>query len=171
VVAERDLPYEVPEPEYVEVDPARLDRLRNNLNNSWGDQIPIALCIRCGLRYTEDPNRDPAGEPIHEDPEDDLEVVCTACSKAALGAALREDMVEILDETLGLGEVDRRAIRAFIETVFTDPKKILQVQDLDNRVRDLEKQNNRLWVALGIEGGLLGVLIAALIGIALALAF
>jgi len=170
-VAERDIPYEVPELRYVEVDPARLDQLRRNLSNWWGDQTPIAICVRCGLHYTEDPNRDSVGEPMHEDPEDDLEVVCDDCSEAALGAALREDVVEILDETLGLGEVDRRAIRAFIETIFTDPKKVLQVKDLDNRVRELEKQNNRLWIAVGIEGGLLGVLIAGFIGIALALAF
>jgi hypothetical protein len=162
-VAERDIPYEIPEPEYVEVDTMRVSRMRSNLNDWWGDQIPIAICVRCKRRYTDDPNRDSVGEPMHEDPEDDLEVVCDDCREIAFGAALREDVVEILDETLGLGEVDRNAIRAFIETIFTDPKKILQVQDLDNRVRELEKQNNRLWIAVGIESGLLGVLIASFI--------
>src|SRR5215218_1576064 len=66
-VAERDIPYEVPELRYVEVDPARLDQLRRNLSNWWGDQTPIAICVRCGLHYTEDPNRDSVGEPMHED--------------------------------------------------------------------------------------------------------
>lgn len=156
-MAERDLPYEVPELRYVEVDPRQLGRLRSNLNNWWGDKIPIALCVRCGLRYTEDPNRDSEGEPMHENPADDLEIVCTSCSKIALGAALREDVVALLDETLGLGEVDRGAIRAFIETIFTDPKKILKVQELESRVSGLERQNTALWIALGIVGTLLTI--------------
>jgi hypothetical protein len=170
-VAERDIPYEIPEPEYVEVDTMRVSRMRSNLDNCWGGQIPIAICVRCKRRYTEDPNRDSVGEPMHEDPEDDLEVVCDDCRKAAFGAALREDVVEILDETLGLGQVDRRAIRAFIETVFTDPQKILQVQDLDNRVRELEKQNGRFWTAVQLAYGLLAVLITAVLAIAVALAY
>jgi hypothetical protein len=55
-VAERDIPYEIPKPEYVEVDTTRLSRMRSNLNNWWGDQTPVATCVRCG-RYTDDPNR------------------------------------------------------------------------------------------------------------------
>jgi hypothetical protein len=129
-----------------------------------GEQIPIALCVRCEQRYTDDPNKDAYGIPIHDDPEDDLEIVCRECQSAALSAALEGEM-------LGLAERDRDALRSFIETVFTDPKKILQVQDLDNRVRELEKQNERYWTLLQIAYGLLAVLIAAFIGIALALAF
>jgi hypothetical protein len=139
----------VPELRYVEVDPARLDRLRSNLNNWWGDQIPIALCVRCGLRYTEDSNRDPAGEPIHEDPEDDLDVVCDECRSAALSEALQGEMLLVLEEKLGLAERHREARKSFIETIFTDPKKILQVQDLDNRVRSLQTQVNVLWAVVG----------------------
>jgi nucleoside-triphosphatase THEP1 len=82
------------------------------------------------------------------------EAVCWQCRSEAFGQALRADMVQIIDETLGLGETDRRAIRSFIETIFTDPKKILQVRDLDNRVRYLEKQNNIMWTVIG------GVIIA-----------
>jgi hypothetical protein len=158
VVAERDLPYEVPELRYVEVETRRLAEMRVNSSNWWGVQIPIALCVRCERRYTEDPNKDAYGLAMNEDPEDDLEIVCDDCRKAAFGDALREDVVEILDETLGLGEVDRKAIRAFIETIFTDPQKILQVQDLHNRVRELEKQTNNLWMAF--MGAILALLIA-----------
>jgi hypothetical protein len=134
------------------------------------DQTPVAPCVRCG-RYIEDPNRDSVGLPMHEDPEDNLEVMCDDCQSAALSEALQEEMLLVLEDKLGLAERHRDALKSFIETIFTDPKKILQVQDLDSRVRELEKQNSRLWLALGIEGGLLGVLIAAFIGIALALAF
>jgi hypothetical protein len=63
---------------------------------------------------------------------------------------------------LGLGETDRRAIKAFIETIFTDPKKILQVQDLDNRVRSLETQNNIMW---GVIGGTIITLLALVVTI------
>jgi hypothetical protein len=117
------------------------------------------------------PNKDAYGIPIHDDPEDDLEIVCRECQSAALSAALEGEMLRVLESKLGLAERDRDALRSFIETVFTDPKKILQVQDLDNRVRELEKQNERYWTLLQIAYGLLAVLIAAFIGIALALAF
>jgi hypothetical protein len=170
-VAERDLPYEVPELRYVEVeDQARLASMRFESSNWWGVQIPIALCVRCERRYTEDPNKDAWGIPMHEDPEDDLEVVCKDCRSAALSEALEEEMLLVLEEKLGLAELHRDALKSFIETIFTDPQKILQVKDLDNRVRELEKQNGRLWAALGIEGGLLAALLAAVVAIALALA-
>ena len=42
------------------------------------------------------------------------------------------------------------------------------MQDLDNRVRSLEKQTNRLWIAVGIAGGLLAVLIPSVAAMALA---
>jgi hypothetical protein len=155
-VAERDLPYDVPELRYVEVEnQRRLADMRVQSSNWWGTQIPIALCVRCEQR----------------DPEEDREIVCKECLFAGLNEALEGEMLRVLESKLGLAERDRDALRSFIETVFTDPKKILQVKDLDNRVRELEKQNGRLWTALGIEGGLLAVLIAAFIGIALALAF
>ena len=170
MVAERDLPYEVPKLRYVEVDPRQLGRLRSNLNNRWGDQIPVALCVRCELRYTEDPNRDGWGLRIHEDPEDDLEIVCDDCRSAALSEALEEEMLLVLESKLGLAERHRDALKSFIETIFTDPQKILQVQDLDNRVRELEKQNGRFWTAVQIAYGLLAVLITSVVAMALALA-
>ena len=47
-MAERDLPNEVPELRYVEVeDQARLASMRFESSNWWGVQIPIALCVRC----------------------------------------------------------------------------------------------------------------------------
>ncbi len=171
-MAERDLPFEAQELRYVEVeDQRRLADMRAQSSNRWGEQIPIALCVRCEQRYTDDPNKDAYGIPIHDDPEDDLEIVCRECQSAALSAALEGEMLRVLESKLGLAERDRDALRSFIETVFTDPKKILQVQDLDNRVRELEKQNERYWTLLQIAYGLLAVLIAAFIGIALALAF
>ena len=148
-MSERDIPYEIPEPEYVEVDTMRVSRMRSNLNNWWGDQIPIAICVRCKRRYTEDPNRDSVGEPMHEDPEDDLEVVCRDCRSAALSEALQGEMLLVLEDKLGLAEQHRDALKSFIETIFTDPKKILQVQDLDNRVRSLQTQVNVMWAAIG----------------------
>lgn len=75
-MAERDLPYKIPEIEYVVVDQRSLAGLRENLDDWWGDQIPIALCVRCERRYTEDPNRDAVGKPMHQDPEDNLEPRC-----------------------------------------------------------------------------------------------
>jgi hypothetical protein len=39
-VADRDIPYEIPEPEYVEVDTMRVSRMRSDLNNGWAYQIP-----------------------------------------------------------------------------------------------------------------------------------
>jgi hypothetical protein len=130
-------------------------------------QTSVAPCVRCG-RYTEDPNRDSWGLPRREDPEDDLEVVCDDCQRAALSEAPEEEILLVLEDKLGLAEPHRDALRSFIETIFTDPQKILLVQDLDNRVRSLEKQTHRLWIALGIAGGLLAVLITLVVALALA---
>jgi hypothetical protein len=130
-------------------------------------QTSAAPCVRCG-RYTEDPNRDCWGFPRHEDPEDDIEVVCDDCQSAALSEALEEEMSLVLEDKLGLAELHRDTLKSFIETIFTDPQKILQVQHLDNRVRCLEKQTNRLWIAVGIEGGLLAALITSVVTMALA---
>ena len=77
-------------------------------------------------------------------------------------------MLLVFEDKLGLAELHRDALESFIETIFTDPQKILQVQDLDNRVRSLEKQTNRLWIAVGIAGGLLAVLIPSVAAMALA---
>lgn len=168
-MAERDLPYRVPELEYVAVESRSLARMRANWDDWWGDQTPIANCVRCG-RYTEDPNRDAVGEPMHQDPEDDLEPRCEDCAKEAFGEALEKDLLDFLERRLGLEERHRDALRSFIETIFTDPQKILQVKDLDYRVRELEKQNGLFRWVLGIEGGLIAVLIASVIALALALA-
>jgi hypothetical protein len=148
-VTDRGIPYEVPELEYVTVEQRALARLRSDMTHWWGDQIPIALCARCGIRYTEDPNRDAVGKPMHQDPEDDDEVVCEDCLRKGLGEALEADFLYVLEDKLGLAEKHRDALKLFIETIFTDPKKILQLQDLDNRVRSLQTQVNVLWAAIG----------------------
>jgi hypothetical protein len=160
VAPERGVPYEVPKLEYVEVD-------RRRLPYGWGDQIPITHCIRCGC-YMDDPTRDALGEPMPDHffgSEEDREAVCTNCRLSDLGATLHEEIVEIIDETLGGGEVDPKAIRGFIETVFTDPKKILKVQELENRVSGLERQNTALWVAFTAVLALLAILIAVFIAV------
>jgi hypothetical protein len=157
-VSERDIPYEIPEPEYVEVDTMRVSRMRSNLNNWWGDQIPIAICVRCKRRYTEDPNRDSVGEPMHEDPEDDLEVVCNDCLERAFTDSLKRGIEEVIDERLDLSEKDRTSLKKVVELVVTEPEKVLELKDLGNKVRELEKQTNLLWMVY--VGAILVLLIA-----------
>jgi hypothetical protein len=168
-VAENDIPYEVPELRYVEVDPERLSRMRGNLSNWWGDQTAIATCVRCG-RYTDDPNRDSAGVPMHEDSEDDHEPVCSDCLERAVTDSLKSGMEEVIDERLDLSDENRATLKKVVEMAVTDPEGFLELKDLGNRVRSLEKQNGRLWVTLGIEGGLVAVLLTSVVAIALALA-
>ncbi len=136
-------------------------------------RTPIIQCTNgCG-RWAEDPTTDIFGDPLPDylfESEEDKLAVCMQCRMDALDETLREVTVRTIEETLGLGEIDRSAIKAFIETVFTDPAKILQVQDLHNRVGELEKQNGRLWLALGICAGLVAISIAAIVAVALALA-
>ena len=155
--------------EYVDVEPRSLARLRANWDDWWGDQTPIALCIRCGLRYTEDPNRDAVGNPMHQNPEDDHEPRCNDCAEEAFAEAFEKDLLDFFEDKLGLAEKHRDALKLFIETIFTDPQKILQMEDLNKRVSDLEKQIGRLWVALGIAAGLVAISIAGVVAIALAL--
>jgi hypothetical protein len=38
-----------------------------------------------------------------------------------------------------------------------------QVEDLDRRVRELEEQNRRLWLASAIQGGVLAVLVITVV--------
>lgn len=123
-------------------------------------RTPIAECVRCGS-WAEDPTRSVYGEivPDHEfSPEENRDPVCFLC----LGREERErqetEVLELLESKLGLAEKDREALRLFIETIFTDPAKILQVQDVDNRVRSLERQNVIMW-------GIVGVLVAAVIAL------
>lgn len=113
--------------------------------------IPIAPCVRCG-RLTEDRTRDAYGDPMPEHlfgPEEDKEAVCSVCRVQDISEALEEDLMLMLEKKLGLAERNRDALKSFIETIFTDPQKILQVQDLDNRVRSLQTQVNVLWTAVG----------------------
>jgi hypothetical protein len=144
-VAERDLPNEIPELRYVEVeDQARLASMRFESSNWWGVQIPIALCVRCATRRTRT-------RTLMESPYTiTRRMILRSCAATVIA---------------------QRLARSFIETVFTDPKKILQVQDLDNRVRELEKQNGRFWTAVQLAYGLLAVLITAVLAIAVALAY
>jgi hypothetical protein len=114
-VAERDLPYKVPELEYMAVESRSLARMRANIHDWWGDQTPITNCVRCG-RYTEDLNRDAVGEPMHQDPEDDLEPRCEDCAEEAFVEALDKDLLDLFEDKPRLAERYRAALKTFIET-------------------------------------------------------
>lgn len=145
-MTESGIPFEVPALQYVEVDSVRMARMRSNLRNWWGDQTPIALCVHCRLRYTEDPNRDAVGEPMHENPEDDLAAICESCSQKLFGRALRADVAQIIDERYDLSDEEKRnTLKKVVELAVTDQAKFLELTDLGNRVRHLESQNTRLW--------------------------
>jgi hypothetical protein len=189
LVAERDLPYEVPELRYVEVDPRQLGRLRSNLNNWWGDQIPIALCVRCERRYTEDPNKDAWGLPMHEDPEDDLEVVCKYCLSKGVADALEQDILALLEEKIGLTEENKKTLQALMG-IIENPDRVMMVARVHDRVDELERRledrtegvrdavesklenaNTRLFIsslitnaALFLSGILFGIVVALLLG-------
>ena len=78
--------------------------------------------------------------------------------RKGLGEALEADLLYVLEDKLGFAEKHRDALKLFIETIFTDPQKILQMQDLNNRVRELEKQTDRLWTVY--VGAILALLVA-----------
>ncbi len=142
-----------PKFEYI---PVNKQGLSKSMWDHWGELIPIALCSDCRRRMARDPTRNLDGTPLPEDAflfEEEKQPVCDPCIHAAEEA----DVLDLLERKLGLGERDRDALRSFIETIFTDPQKILQVRDLDNRVRNLEKQANVLWIVLGVIVALLAI--------------
>jgi hypothetical protein len=163
-VAERVFPFRVPELEYVAVESWWLARLRANWDDRWGDQTPIALCVRCGRRYAEDLNKDAFGEPMpQEDPEDVYEDVCCDC----LEREFTETLKEIIDERVDLSDRDRASLKQVVELVVHEPDKVLELKDLGNKVRDLEKQTDRLWtVYVGAIIALLVALVALVISVA-----
>ena len=112
------------------------------------ERTPIAHCVKCG-RWMDDPTRTVFDSKMPDhlfDSEVSKEPVCSECQAEDLGRALEEDILLLLERKLGLAERHRDALKSFIETIFTDPQKILQMQDLDNRVRSLQTQVNALWV-------------------------
>jgi hypothetical protein len=112
------------------------------------ERTPIAHCVNCG-RWVDDPTRTVFDSMMPDhlfDSEVSKEPVCSECQAEDLGRALEEDILLLLERKLGLAERHRDALKLFIETIFTDPQKILQMQDLNNRVRELEKQTNLLWM-------------------------
>jgi len=139
-VAERDLPYEVPKLRYVEVeDQARLTSMRAQSSNSWGVQIPIALCARCEMHYTEDPNKDAYGIPIHDYPEDDLEVVCKYCLSKGAADALEQDILALLEEKIGLTEENKKTLQALMG-IIENPDRVMMVARVHDRVDELERR-------------------------------
>jgi len=159
--------------EYIEPDQARLQVLHDDLKNSFmpeldnnlklfAEHTPVAPCVRCGA-FAEDPLRKLDHEwyiSAHMFSEEDKHAICFGCQEKEEREQQETEILELLESKLGLAEKHRDALRSFIETVFTDPQKILKVQDLDNRVRSLETQNNVMW-------GIVGVLVAAVIALAI----
>jgi hypothetical protein len=129
-----------------------------------GTLTPVALCANCERRYALDPTRHLLdGEPIANhffESEEARKPVCDECRSEAFGEALQETMMEVLEEKLGLAEKDRDALRTFIQTIFTDPEKILKLERVNNRLESLEREvSTWKWVS-GITAG---VAISALI--------
>lgn len=114
------------------------------------------------------PDEDRRGKPTSENIGDKetfgYEALCGACIADEQRAELEAEALEPPESKLGLAEKHRDALRSFVETVFTDPQMILQVNDLDNRVRSSERQNkNVMW-------GIVRVLVVAVIALAALLA-
>lgn len=165
---------------YLEPDQGRMSALvRQGGSWSWGigygpdgklvfGSTPVALCARCTDRFAEDPTRDIDGnrkEDFWFESEEDKVPICFRCEEELERRDTETKVLELLESKLGLAEKHRDALRSFIETIFTDPAKILRVEDLDNRVRnlekqtdDLQKQTDRIWTAF--TGAILALLVA-----------
>lgn len=120
---------------------------------------PITNCARC-RSFIDDPTRDISGGPMpdHMLDERDHNPLCRQCLHEDLDKALEAGILETLESKLGLSEENRDALKAFIETVFTDPEKILKLELLNSRVSELEKDLG-IWkwvagIALGLIGGI-----------------
>lgn len=153
--------------EYIEIDDDRPPELYFNY------LTPIILCKRCEERYTEDHERGGTGRPVIRSPWEEEEEnpyfsFCEQCIGESFGEAFEHDVLSTIEKKLGLTEKDRDALKGFIQTIFTDPKKILKVQELDNRVAGLEKQVSSLWTALAVSVALIAIGIGAAIAIAIA---
>ena len=150
--------------EYVEID-------KSSIPVDWypgGNSILLTRCRRCE-RFTEDRTVDIYNRPMpdHMLDEDDRNPLCNHCLEEDFNHVLEEEIVATLESKLGLAERHRDALRAFIETIFTDPEKILKPERLSNRVEGLEKDLSIWkWVA-GISAGValsaLGLAVTALL--------
>ncbi len=149
--------------EYLDIDLQGVNQATGERSaNYFGLLTPVEPCARCG-RPVEDLTRTDQGQQVEENVLDHdtfgHEPLCDSCIADDREAEFEEEVIELLEGKLGLAEKHRDALRSFIETLFTDPQKILQVKDLDNRVNSLERQNNIMW-------GIVGVLVAAVIALA-----
>jgi hypothetical protein len=130
------------------------------------DQTPVGLCANCG-GLAKDHTRDSWGLQKPEYyffSEEEKELVCQRCLDEEERGETETAGLELVERKLGLSEKDRDALKSFIETVFSDPKKILKMQELENRVSGLERQIIALWIALGVVGALLSIVAAIAIG-------
>lgn len=154
-----------PKLEYIEIDDD--DRPPDHRFNYL---TPIILCNDCGERFATDPGRGSTGRPTHRDPWleelNPLFSSCERCVRERFSEAFEQDVLGTIERKLGLTEKDRDALRDFIQTVFTDPKKILKVQELENRVEGLEKQRTFLLWVIGACITLTVVCVGAVIAVA-----
>lgn len=116
----------------------RLSQMRSNLRNDWGFQTPIASCARCG-RYTNDSSRDFAGMPLHENPEDVDEVVCSTYLNEALRKAEEQNTLALLEEKLGLTEENKKTLQALM-SIIDNPDRVMMVARVQGRVDELERR-------------------------------
>ena len=151
--------------EYIEVD----DSLIPEEWDPGANSTLIVPCVRCG-RLTEDRAVGIYGDPMpdHMLDESDRNPLCEHCQEEKFGHALEEDLLDFLESRLGLAEKHRDALKAFIETIFTDPAKIMKLERLNDRVAGLERELGIWkWVA-GISAGValsaLALAVSALLG-------
>jgi hypothetical protein len=142
----RPLPREVELPErvrevrleYVETGLEEIRFRPESLRTHWGELTPITTCVRCD-RYMDDPNRDIAGERIHEDPEEDREAVCFDCRAEAFESALEADVLYLLEHRLGLSEENKKTFQA-LGSFIENPDRLIMVAQAHDRVDELERR-------------------------------
>jgi hypothetical protein len=141
------------------------------------------------MHDTEDPNKDAYGIPIHDYPEDDLEVVCKYCLSKDVADALEQDILALLEEKIGLTEENKKTLQALMG-IIENPDRVMMVARVHDRVDELERRledrtegvrdavesklenaNTRLFIsslitnaALFLSGILFGIVVALLLG-------
>lgn len=168
----RPLRLEEVEFEYLKIDLWAVSQ-SSGRGNEFGVVTSLVPCADCG-GPAEDGTKNLQGETMPS-VKNSVELFgdepfCDQCIMEDQAQELEGDVLALLETKPGLGEEDRLALKSVVQTIFTDPAKILRVERTENRVSALEGQIKTFWVVLGIAAGLIAVLIAAVIAIALALA-
>lgn len=135
----------------------------------WVTRTPVAPCAKCG-RFTNDPTRSAFGQSIEAalfEYEHSHLPTCPSCIEKALNESFEASTLAMLERRFGIAEKDRDALKAFMETIFTDPGKILKLEQLHGRVGSLERDTT-FWkgvaiFAAGVAMCALGLAVTALI--------